>query len=472
MQNSNNLILEKYHNLILAILVFPFLYSCTSSEEQDTFAYFGGHIKNPKGDVIIFLKDSQPIDTIRLGIHNTFLKKFKNLKEGLYTFKHGLEFQYVYLEPTDSILIHLNTWDFDENLVFSGRGSEKNEFLVNSLLSIENDEKLIGSYYGLLEEEFTYKLDSIYKLREASLSQFKSSVEEISTGFMHLAEASVNFPFLRRKEAYSYFHKHALKLKDFPILSDNFYDYRTSVNLNDTALFSFYPYTNYVTNYIYNAAYKKIDTNKECQVLATNMLEVIAENIAQGNLKDKLLKSVLVNDFLKGNSTCSFTEKNLKIFAENCKNNAFKKEIEILIKESNLIKNNKPLAPFNLIDSNNKVISVSKIIKNKPTILYFWSTEFMSPKYLSKRLSYFRKRFPSILFVGIQINDDFINTNKAHKLNLGAQFKIPKNGLAYSYFSSKYPRSIIINKKGTVINGFAYFNSKFFSPQLEQLIKQ
>ncbi|PCH78398.1 MAG: hypothetical protein COB98_00415 [Flavobacteriaceae bacterium] len=462
--------LNKYHSLILAVLLSPFLFSCTSSEEKDTFAYFGGHIKNPKGDIIIFLKDSKAIDTIRLGIHNTFLKKFKNLEEGLYTFKHGLEFQYVYLEPTDSILIHLNTWDFDENLVFSGRGSEKNEFLVNALLNIENDEKIIGSYYRFEEEEFSTKLDSMLQLREAMLSQFKSSVEDISVGFIHLAEASIKFPFLRRKEAYSYFHKHALKLNDFPTLSEHFYDYRKHVNLNDTALFSFYPYTNYVTNYIYNAGYKKITSHKECQVLATNMLEVIATNITQGDFKDKLLKSVLVNDFLKGNISCSFTDENLKIFLDNCDNIDFRKEIEVLIKESKLIKNNQPLSPFNLVNSANEIISVGEIIKNKPTVLYFWSTEFMSPKYLSMRLSYFKKRFPSISFVGIQINDDFIITNKRLKQHLGAQYKIPKNGLAHSYFSSRYPRSIIINKEGTVINGFAYFNSKFFSPQLERLI--
>jgi len=464
------LIPKTYHTLILWILVFPFLFSCTTSEEKDTFAYFGGHIKNPKSDVIIFLKDNQSLDTIRLNNHNTFLKKFKNLEEGLYTFKHGLEFQYVYLEPTDSILIHLNTWDFDENLVFSGRGSEKNEFLVNSLLAIENDEKLIGNYYQFKEDQFIFKLDSILQLRATTLSQFKTSVEEISTGFMHLAEASVTFPFLRRKEAYSYFHKHALKLNDFPILSDTFYDYRTSIDLNDNALVSFYPYTNYVTNYIYNAGYKKIATHKECQVLATNMLSIIAEKIEEGDFKDKLLKSVLVNDFLKGNSSCSFSDQNLKIFLENCKNEEYIAEIKVLIKESNLIKNNKPLAPFNLINSKNELISVGDIIKNKSTVLYFWSTEFMSPKYLSKRLSYLEKRFPSILFVGIQINDDFTNSNNQKKINLGVQYKIPKNGLANAYFSSKYPRSIIINKKGTVINGFAYFNSKFFSPQLEQLI--
>lgn len=463
--------LQKYHTILITILIFPFLCSCITGKGEDTFAYFGGNITNPKEDIIVFLKDGNLIDTIHLNAKNSFLKKFKNLEEGLYTFKHGFEFQYVYLESTDSVLVHLNTWDFDENLVFSGRGSEKNEFLINSLISIENDEKTIGNYYHLKEESFILKLDSIFQLRNASLSQFKTSVQNISTGFMHLAEASITFPFLRRKEAYSYFHKNTLKLSDFPTLSPAFYDYRKNINLNDTPLISFYPYTNYITNYIYNAGYKKITTEKECQILSTNMLSVIADNFETGDFKDKLLKSVLVNDFLKGNSICSFTDQNLKIFTENCKNKDFKKEIEILVKESNLIKNNHPLAPFNLINEANKVVSVSNITNNNSTVLYFWSTEFMSPKYLSKRLLYLRKRFPSILFVGIQLNDEFTRNKPHQKLNLGAQFKIPKNGLANAYFSSKYPRSIIINKKGVVINGFAYFNSKYFSPQLEELVK-
>ncbi len=462
---------QKYHTILITMLIIPLLYSCSSSENKDTFTYFGGNITNPKGDIIILLKDGKPIDTIPLDKKNTFLKRFKNLKEGLYSFKHGFEFQYVYLEPNDSILVHLNTWDFDENLVFSGRGSEKNEFLVNSLLNIEHTEKIIESYYALKEVGFLSKLDSLQLLKIMSLNQFKHSVELISPGFMHLAEASVYYPFLRRKEAYTYFYKLAHKLKEFPKVSAHFYDYRPTVNLNDSALVSFYPYTNYVTNYIYNAGYTKTANNKECKVLATNMLEVISEHINGSDFKDKLLKSVLIRDFLKGNSTCSFSEKNLKLFYENCNNQAFKNEITTLAKESKLIQNNKSLRSFDLINSNNDTIAIASIIKNKSTVLYFWSTDFMSPEYLAKRLAYFKQKYPNVLFVGVQTNADFEVSHALKKLTLGYQFRIPTNGIAHSYFSSNFPRSIIINNKGTVINGFAYFNSKFFAPQMAALIK-
>ncbi|PCI35556.1 MAG: hypothetical protein COB60_02230 [Flavobacteriaceae bacterium] len=465
------MIQQKYHTVLITTLLFSLLFSCISSEGEDTFAYFGGHITNPKEDIIVFLKDGETIDTIQLDAKNSFLRKFKNLEEGLYTFKHGIEYQYVYLEPTDSVLVHLNTWDFDENLVFSGRGSEKNEYLINSLLDIERKEKIVEKYYPLNELIFLSKLDSLHLLKVATLSQFKTSVENISPGFMHLAEASTNYPFLRRKEAYTYFYKNAHKLKEFPKVGTHFYDYRATVDLNDTNLISFYPYTNYVTNYIYNAGYTKIATNKECQVLATNMLEVISENINEGDFKNKMLKNVLIRDFLKGNSTCSFSEANLKLFYNHCTNEDFKKEIRTLAKESKLIKNNSPLRSFNLIDKKDTTIAIETIIKNNSTVLYFWSTEFMSPEYLAKRLRYFKQKYPSVLFVGVQTNADFKTTSALKNVDLGLQFKIPTGGIAHSYFSSNFPRSIIINKKGLVTNGFAYFNSKFFAPQMSALIK-
>ena len=43
--------------------------------------------------------------------------------------------------PTDSVLMYLNTWDFDESLIFSGKGGSKNNFLINLYLQQEKNEK-------------------------------------------------------------------------------------------------------------------------------------------------------------------------------------------------------------------------------------------------------------------------------------------------------------------------------------------
>ena len=121
---------------LLSILILTLIISCTTTNNKSTI-YFGGEIINPKSKYVVLLKDNNVIDTLTLNNQNRYIEKFKSLKEGLYTFKHGNEFQYIYLEPGDSILLRLNTWDFDESLVFTGKGSSKNEFLINLFLQNE-----------------------------------------------------------------------------------------------------------------------------------------------------------------------------------------------------------------------------------------------------------------------------------------------------------------------------------------------
>ena len=103
---------------ISAILIV-LLSSCMSTDNQDNITCFGGEIINPKASFVLLLKDDKVIDTLKLNRNNQFLESFPDVKEGLYTFKHGPEFQYMYLQPKDSLLVRLNTWDFDESMVFS-----------------------------------------------------------------------------------------------------------------------------------------------------------------------------------------------------------------------------------------------------------------------------------------------------------------------------------------------------------------
>lgn len=93
-----------------------FLLSCSSATNSSK-VYFGGKIINPKSNHVVLFKSGKIIDTILLDKNNRFLKKFENLKEGYYYFNHGNESQYMYLEQNDSLMLRLNTWDFDESLV-------------------------------------------------------------------------------------------------------------------------------------------------------------------------------------------------------------------------------------------------------------------------------------------------------------------------------------------------------------------
>ena len=142
---------------ILTIILSIMATSCVNKVPIDR-TYFGGKIINPKSDNVVLYKNEIAIDTFFLDKNNSFLGEIPTLHEGLYNFKHGNEKQYIYLNPKDSLLIRLNTWNFDETLVFSGIGAERNNLLIDSFLESENDKKVFLSDYDLPPSEFNSKI--------------------------------------------------------------------------------------------------------------------------------------------------------------------------------------------------------------------------------------------------------------------------------------------------------------------------
>lgn len=110
--------------LIITLLCIA-LTGCNSKQTGCGEAYIGGEIINPNSDYLVLYDNTAPIDTVYLDENNRFSRKIENLNSGLHSFVHGGEYQVIILEPSDSILLRLNTLDFDESLVFTGKGSKK-----------------------------------------------------------------------------------------------------------------------------------------------------------------------------------------------------------------------------------------------------------------------------------------------------------------------------------------------------------
>jgi len=457
---------------INTILVL-FAISCNTTNEDDAITSFGGEIINPKTDFVLFLKEDIVIDTLFLDSNNRFINNYKALDEGLYTFKHGTEFQYVYVQPKDSILVRLNTWDFDESLVFSGKGSDKNEFLINLFLQNEKEEKNMYQYFNLNEQDFQHKIDSLSNERFEIFNKFSSErVQETSDGFKKLTASAINFPLYRLKEMYPFFYKKAHKINKFPEVSKEFYNFRKDISLNEDNLIAFYPYQNYVVYYLYNLSYQLKEKDSTKNNLTVNILNATVDYIKSEKFKNTLLKRILVNDFLKSESTCSINEDALNLFLHNCTNQEYITQVKKLVNDSKTIENDKPLNNFNVLSYNNNVSTISDIIINNNTVIYFWSTQYMSSDYLVKRIKYLETKFPDILFIGINMQDgieDLTVEPNLKMLEISKQFKLTKESEVKKYLTSKYPRTIIVDKNGIVKNGFTYLDSRKLHSELHKL---
>lgn len=467
-----NLINMRY----LLSLFIPFLiFSCTSTESKKGTTYFGGKIVNPRSNFILFLKDDKIIDTLHLDAENRFMSKYENFKEGLYTFKHGLEFQYIYLEPTDSILVRLNSWDFDESLVFSGKGASKNEFLINLFLQNEKEEKAMYSYFNLEESKFEIKLDSLAQERTAIYNAFTTNELEVSKGFKNLIDIAIHYPLNRLKEVYPYYYKKIHHLEQTPTISNNFYTFRKQVNLNEYKYLSFYPYQNYVVSYLYNLANQTKENNPDKSDLTINVLNAVIKNIKSEEIKNTLLKRIIINDFLKSESTCTINNEKLTIFLENCTNKEFVNQVNNLVNDSKYVENEKQLPNFEIVNYNNYQTDIHTITKNKKSVIYFWSTEFMSTDYLVSRVQYLEKKYPAIQFIGVQMQPAYLNIDnepKLKKLNSNKQYKLTSKSYANNFLTSHYPRIIIIDSKNSVMNGFTYLDSKKLGEELNKIQKK
>lgn len=462
-----NLYSMKY---IIGSIILLLGIGCDSFNNEKSTSYFGGEIINPKGDYVVFLKEDKVIDTLKLDKNNRFLKEFPSLKEGLYTFKHGAEFQYVYMQPTDSILVRLNTWDFDESLVFSGKGSSKNEFLINLFLQNQQEDRSMFKYFNLDEKQFEAKIDSLIQIKTAIYKEFANASTEDSKGFNKLINVAIYYPLYRLKEIYPYYHSKFNHLKKPPVISEEFYDFRKKINLNEKELVSFYPYQNYVVSYLYHLSYDNFNEESDYN-LTVNLLNNVVKHIKLEDFKNTLLKRIVVNDFLKSESTCQLKDDILTIFTENCSNINYVTQVQSLVSDSKKIKNKSPLNNFEITSQNNETLEITDVIKNKNSVIYFWSTKYMSVDYLVNRINYLEANFPTINFIGINMQTvSFLgNEPNLKKLNKQKQFNLPSNSSAHQFLASGYPRLIIVDKNGVVENGFTYLGAKSLNRELQNL---
>lgn len=456
----------------LYILLLTSLISCNFWKNTNSNTYFGGEIVNPKSKFVLLIKDEVVLDSITLDKSNRFLGTYESFKEGLYTFKHGNEFQYIYLEPKDSVLVRLNTWDFDESLVFSGKGSHKNEFLLNIFLQNEKEEIGMFQNFHLNESEFEYKIDSLSEVRDGIYKEFANSERNISNGFEKLTQTALRYPLYRLKEIYPYYNKIANDLDRFPTISEDFYKFRKKINFNEENLVSFYPYQNYIVSYLYNIGYQQKEQDSSKSNLTSNILIETSKHIELESFKNNLLKRIIINDFLKSETTCKINEKALDIFLQNCTEDIYITQVKNLVNDSKVVENNKPLTNFTISTYNNIESSINELIKNKKTVIYFWSTEFMSSEYLTKRIKFLETAHPTILFIGINMktkNNNFEIDRNFKILDITKQYRLPPNSAAHSFLTSNYPRTIMVQKNGIVLNGFTYLDSKKFNAELLKL---
>ena len=89
--------------------------------------------------------------------------------------------------------------------------------------------------------------------------------------------------------------------------------------------------------------------------------------------------------------------------------------------------------------------------------------------FIATRITYLSKKYPDLKFIGVKIAGN--NKDRILKLDIKSQYYLESNSKASSFLTSQLPRTILINKKGVVINSYASLSSRNIFNQIEELAR-
>ncbi len=437
--------------------------SCNTKPDKE-YTYFGGKIVNPKGEyVILYNNGDEVIDSLHLNKDNTFSSKLQDLKSGLYCFKHGTEYQYVFLEPKDSLLIRLNTWDFDESLVFSGKNAIRNNVLIEAFLENELQNKQFYKYYNLNAKDFKNKVDSLKRTKDEYIKNYTTKNNEESEVFLNVLKIALNYPLYTKLE--SFVIDNSLKQTPEDLNINAFTKHRETASIDSDSLMFYTPYRNYVYSNLYSDVYqKKIKDDSDDFTIA--LLNVINTKIKSPKLRNKLLKETTIRHFYK-KSSCGINKKAYETYVSLSTDPADKKEISSLLNDVKHISKNHEIPDFNLSSHDGAIEKITDVIKDKNAVIYFRNKQYSSDNWVASRMNYLINNHPNIKFLVVNIDADKYKHVK--DLNIEHQYYLHEKSNAHQFLTSKYPRMILVNDKGIVINGFCALSSKKIEKQISDL---
>lgn len=440
------------------------LCSCNQEfKEEGYVAYFGGEIINPNSKFVYLCKDNEVIDTIELDDKNRFLTKYDSLAPGMYTFKHDPEYQYIYFDKNDSLMIRLNTNEFDSSLTFCGRGDEKNNFLMELFLKNEEDR---NNSFELFDKDFKTFSKAIDKEYNATKSFYLRRQTEVGWNdeFDLYAKNMLDMHYFSKKEMYPFVHERRTNEKVCKALPKNYYGFRKEIDYNNQKLTSFSPFVRYLTSMLNNVACKNDEKSLENNIKKLHIADSIFTNV---KIKNTILNNIAFMYLMEDQNVMNnkaFLERYFKLSTDTIK----QKEIKKLASSIQMLAPNKTLQRVDLINAEGKPVDIKSIL-NKNTVIFFWTSEAKSNMELShRRVMELHAKYPNWNFVSINIDDtpakwkemlakyNFKHTIELHSANF--------EDLKEKWVITKIHRVMLVNADGTIKNGFvSLFDAAFES---------
>ncbi|WP_158963939.1 hypothetical protein [Myroides fluvii] len=448
------------------------LFSCQKKfEPTDYSAYFSGEIQNPTSNYILFFKDNDLLDTIFLDENNRFEKKFDSLTPGLYIYRINPEFQYVYFDKNDSLHLRLNSRDFDHSIIFSGRGAEKNNFLMN--LTVKNlvDESTRYENYDYDVNQFTRFIDSTHAARTTYYLRSKAVIGW-DPEFDMYAKTKLDLHFYSQKEIYPIAHYVRTKKDIREQLPVDYYAFRNKIDFNNEKLIRYSSFTKYLAIMLSSISDESdLDFDSETKFDKNiTKLHIVDTLIRNEKVKNTVLDNIALIYLLEDqnlNNNDKFFEAYFKLSTDTTQHRE-------IVKIQNAVQNLKyenRLPKVDLVDIDEKSVDFKKLI-HKKTLMFVWTKNGLAHAEAShKRALDLLEKRPDIQVISVCIDGEHQEWK-----DLIRPYKHPNlielrctdfNDMKDKWIITKIQRSIILNKDGSIQEAFV----NIFDRNIEKLLE-
>ncbi|MDO4781623.1 MAG: thioredoxin [Capnocytophaga felis] len=462
------------NRLLLLLLLPSFLISCKNIKDENR-AFLKGFFPNAKDSLVVLYHNNKPVDTVFFNENKKFSLNLEISEAKLYHFEIDNNYQYVFLEPKDSLIISANALNFHQTISFSGRGSAINSFVSQQINDYEKENLTLKKFNLLQPDSYKKKMDSVYNAKIQMYDALLKDNPKLSEKAKNIALVSATFPLYKEIETYAFvFQKDNRNPVTSFLLPKNFYEHRKKINFNDNFLEYFRPYYGYMVMFTNNLALKKLglksgrtDVNRE-EDFHLKKIKVIDSIFPSGSMRDNLYRnaaySYVFNIQHNGECQCYVDE-----FNKYNENNIHKSELESFFKSTIALQTGSIPPDFEIIDLEKNRKSLSKIVKPEITVYYFWSVN--QPEMSSlifNRVLQLRTLFPETQFTGIDVGqnvDEWLK--KAPSVQGIEQFHaIDFTDLSRKFLINNISQTFILGRDARIITAF----EGIFSPNIEKIL--
>lgn len=477
------LIINFMKNFQLLVLLCFSLTSCVKEDKLDSeFAFFGGEIINPNTNYVVLSRGECIIDTLKLDKNNRFLYKIENLNPGIYYFRHQPENQIVLLESGDSLHIRLNTIDFDESLVFTGKGAKKNNYLINLFLENESERQKMLEYCQLSPDKFNTIIETSKNNKHEKLKIFERK-HSTSQLFNEIADANVHYEYYANKEIYPFAYYGNNELKNLKSLPESFYNYRGNIDYNNNNLQAYYPYYRFLNAHFNNLALSKHFEHSKDSVFLRHSLDynldriyIIDSLVTNEDIKNTHLKHT-ARRFIYTNKSVEDIKKLTAIYMSKSTNENHKEEINKIAESFIKLAKGKKVPNISLLNHSGKEVTLQSIIK-RPSVIYFWvhnrKSQFKDSHLKAQKL---KEAYPDLDFIAINASrmtsSNWKSTLQQYGFSLENEYRFKNPHSARNQlFISSLTKAMLIDGDGTIVDPHDNMSDVHFEEHLVGLLNQ